>query len=84
MDPAGETLWGGTQPQPIRAEEASTSMVSNYSNSEATALTSPAYVDNFKPDIFTFSITVGPDHQGLALPRLSFQSFLKFPEEKEQ
>lgn len=80
----GETLWGGTQPRPIGAGEPSTSVVPNYRNSEATALTSPAYVDNFKPDIFTFSITVSPDHQGLALPSLSFQSFLKFPRGKDQ
>lgn len=36
-------------------------------------------MDNLKPDIFTFSVTVGPDYQGLALLSLSFQSFLKFP-----
>ena len=46
------------------------------------SLTSLANVDNLKPDVFAFSITVGPDHQGLALLSLSFQGFLKFPVEK--
>lgn len=49
-----------------------------YRNLEGVSLTSLAYVDNLKPNIFTLSITVSPDHQGLALPSLSFQSFLKF------
>lgn len=53
-------------------------------NAAAASLTSLAHVDNLKPDIFTFSVTVGPDHQDLALPTLSFQSFLKFPVRKEQ
>lgn len=55
-----------------------------YRNAEAASLTSLAHVDNLKPDIFTFSVTVSPDHQDLALPTLSFQSFLKFPVRKEQ
>lgn len=58
--------------------------VPKYRDSEVASLTSLAYVDNLKPNIFTFSITVGPDHQGLTLPSLSFQSFLKFPVGKEQ
>lgn len=58
-------------------------VVPKYRNLEAVLLTSLAYMDNLKPDIFTFSVTVGPDHQGLALPSLSFQSFLKFPVGKQ-
>lgn len=61
----------------IYAGESSIYAFPKYRNSEGASLTSLAYVDNLKPNIFTLSITVGPDHQGLALPSLSFQSFLK-------
>lgn len=61
----------------IYAGESSIYAFPKYRNSEGASLTSLAHVDNLKPNIFTLSITVGPDHQGLALPSLSFQSFLK-------
>ena len=66
-------------PSHTYAGESSIYVAPRHRNSEVASLTSLAYVDNLKPDIFTFSVTVSPDHQGLTLPSLSFQSFLKFP-----
>lgn len=42
-------------------------------------LTSLAHVDDLKPNVFTLSVTVGPDHQGLALPGLLAPEFSECP-----